>query len=299
MSLTPKDLKEAYERGENISALLRRHSGEVRNSEDVIQMSYDLQAGSYVAVQQAGELREKLGRYAKVIADELAALGPIYSLLDAGVGEATTLLRVLQDLPAQPKIIHGVDISWSRLKVGGEWFKTEGGPLDTQFIVATLSHLPYADNSFDVVYTSHAIEPNGGREQELLTELYRVTGRYLVLFEPGYELAPPDARKRMEHHGYCRDLPGHAKALGMKVLKHELAAACVNPGNPTAVTIIDKNAGGASQCVPWLVCPQYRTPMVTAEDLYYSEDSLRAYPVLRGIPCLKPEHGIIASKLTV
>jgi SAM-dependent methyltransferase len=296
MSLTPKDLKEAYERGENISALLRQHSGEGGNTEDVIQVSYDLQAGSYVAVQKQGELRGALDRYAASIAQELAGLGRIYSLLDAGVGEATTLLRVLQGLPQPPKVVHGVDISWSRLKIGGEWFFNEGGPGHTHFAVATLSHLPYADNSFDVVYTSHAIEPNGGRESELLAELFRVAARYLVLFEPSYELGSPEARDRMQKHGYCRDLPGHAKRLGMTVTRHELVPTRVKPENPTAITVIAKDAGCAP-AIPWFVCPQYRTPMVTAEDLYYSEDSMRAYPVLRGIPCLLPNHGIIACKL--
>ncbi|MDZ4288548.1 MAG: class I SAM-dependent methyltransferase [Prosthecobacter sp.] len=297
MSLTPKDLKAAYDRGENISALLRSHSGAMANSEDIIQLSYDLQAGSYVAVQNQDPWREILSRYALAVADHLSSLGSFHSLLDAGVGEATTLLRVLQGMPQKPAVVHGVDISWSRLKIGGEWFVSQGGPADTQFIVATMSHLPYADNSFDVVYTSHAVEPNGGREAELLAELCRVASRYVVLFEPGYELAPPEAQQRMAQHGYCRDLPGHARALGMTVVKHELLSACPNPNNPTAVTIIAKNPD-AAQSIPSLVCPQYRTPIFIADDLYYSADSLRAYPVLRGIPCLKPEHAIIASKLT-
>ncbi len=296
MSLTPQDLRAAYDRGENISALLRSHSGTLENSEEIIQLSYDLQAGSYIATQSDETWRGVVGRYAEAIADQFCGLGPIHSLLDAGVGEATTLLRVLQSMTQPPAVVHGVDISWSRLKVGGEWFVSQGGPPEAQFIVATMSHLPYADSSFDVVYTSHAVEPNGGREKELLAELYRVASRYLVLFEPGYELAPPEAQERMTQHGYCRDLPGHAKALGMKVVRHELLGCCANPNNPTAVTIIAKQPD-ASPVTPRLVCPQYRTPIVSAEDLHYSAESMRAYPVLRGIPCLKPEHAIIASKL--
>jgi ubiquinone/menaquinone biosynthesis C-methylase UbiE len=31
-------------------------------------------------------------------------------------------------------------------------------------VVADLFHIPFADNSVDVVYTSHSLEPNGGRE---------------------------------------------------------------------------------------------------------------------------------------
>jgi ubiquinone/menaquinone biosynthesis C-methylase UbiE len=34
--------------------------------------------------------------------------------------------------------------------------------------------LPFLHNSIDIVYTSHSIEPNGGKENLLLKELYRV-----------------------------------------------------------------------------------------------------------------------------
>lgn len=49
--------------------------------------------------------------------------------------------------------------------------------------------MPLKDNSIDIVYTSHSIEPNGGREEEALEELYRVANKYLILLEPDYELA--------------------------------------------------------------------------------------------------------------
>lgn len=298
MSLTPQDLRAAYDRGENISAILRSQADTLENSEEILQLSYDLQAGAYIALQSQDSWQDIFVRYAQAVADQLCGFGPIHSLLDAGVGEATTLLRVLKSMPQPPAVVHGVDISWSRLKVGSEWFMSQGGPSDVQFIVATISHLPYADNSFDVVYTSHAVEPNGGREKELLAELFRVASRYLVLFEPGFELALPEAQARMTQHGYCRDLPGHARALGMKVVKHELLSCCANFNNPTAVTVIAKQPD-AARSIPRLVCPLYRTPIVSAPDLHYSAESMRAYPVLRGIPCLKPEHAIIASKLTL
>lgn len=298
MNLTPKDLRAAYDRGENISALLRSDTGSQTNSEDIIQVSYDLQAGSYIAIlEKDPSLIGKLKAHASSVAGHLAEHGPIHSLLEAGVGEATTLIGVVQSLPTMPPFVHGIDISWSRLKSAKQWFKKQNGPEYAEFAVASITHLPYADNSFDVVLTNHAIEPNGGREEELLAELYRVCSRYLVVCEPAYELTTPEIRKRMDTHGYCRDLPGHARKLGMNVLKHEALKDNFLQHNPTAVTVIAKNPENGP-ATPQYVCPAYHTPMELIDGFYYSADSMRAYPVLRGIPCLKKEHAIIASKLT-
>lgn len=55
--------------------------------------------------------------------------------------------------------------------------------------VADMFKMPIADDAVDVVYTVHSMEPNGGREEELLDELYRITGKYLILVEPDYERA--------------------------------------------------------------------------------------------------------------
>ena len=41
-------------------------------------------------------------------------------------------------------------------------------------------NLPITDDSIDLVYTVHALEPNGGKEKEALKELYRITKKYLM-----------------------------------------------------------------------------------------------------------------------
>jgi uncharacterized protein YbaR (Trm112 family) len=45
-------------------------------------------------------------------------------------------------------------------------------------------------------------------------------------------------------------------------------------------------------------CPAYRTPVQRMKDCYYSERSMRAYPILGGIPCLRSSNAIIACKLS-
>ena len=193
----------------------------------------------------------------------------------------------------QPNYLHGFDISWSRVASCREWLANQG--IKNPFLsIASLLHTPYADSSFDIVYTLHAIEPNGGNESAILEELFRIASRYLVLLEPGYELATEEARRRMESLGYCTGLVRHAADLGMKVIRHAMFSHTENALNPTAITVIEKN-GGASTVVPKLVYPNFGTPLLEYPDSLFSAVALRAYPKLLGIPCLRREDGIIAS----
>ena len=43
--LTPLDLKERFHRGENVSAVLRKELGVEKNTPEIIEIAYDLQAG--------------------------------------------------------------------------------------------------------------------------------------------------------------------------------------------------------------------------------------------------------------
>jgi uncharacterized protein YbaR (Trm112 family) len=125
--------------------------------------------------------------------------------------------------------------------------------------------------------------------------LYRVARKYLILLEPGYELANDEARNRMDHHGYCRNLKGISESLGCDVVEHRLFPYTANPMNPTAITIIRKESGTA--CAPEvLACPQFKTPLKRIENALFSPEALVVYPIIRSIPCLRKENGIRASK---
>lgn len=295
--MTPRELRAAYERGENIMALLRKEENAARNDEGMIELSYDLQAGSYVHAIVRNPAQDEFKRqYCGAMAEVLKPLGPCTSILEAGVGEATIFKYLLDALDPRPRIAHGFDLCWSRVAVGRGWLQPGWEGTETLLSAASLTRIPYLANSFDVIFTSHAMEPNRGKEQEILAELHRVASRYVVLLEPAYELCTPEIRARMDQHCYVQDLPGNARALGFKVVKHELFPPSAHSHNPTAVTIIEKNAD-AAPATPAFACPQYGTPMQKMDGCYYSPDSMRAYPIVLGIPCLRAEHAIIASKL--
>jgi hypothetical protein len=291
--MNPSELRAAYERGENVIALLREKFGTLSNTEEFIEISYDLQAGSYIAAMENPVFAEKLQNYAGNLARILREYGAPTSLLEAGVGEATTMALVLRAYGCQGIDAHGFDLSWSRIHRARQWLARAGLP-DVTLCTGSLEKMPYADNSFDVVYTSHSIEPNGGREAQIIADLYRVASRYLILLEPAYELAAPEAQARMMQHGYCRDLRGHAERLGMKVILHQLFPVIQHPLNPTGLLIIEKDSS-RSAAKPQYECPKCRTPLLRYERVYYSPEGFTVYPIIAGIPCLRAENSITAS----
>ena len=99
----------------------------------------------------------------------------------------------------------------------------------------------------------------------------------------------------MDSHGYCRNIPEVAHNLGYKILKHELFPFCANPLNPTAITVIEKNTKQEKPSFT-LACPEFKTQLETIDGMMFSPEALRVYPVISGIPCLRVENGIFASK---
>ncbi|MGQ0429834.1 MAG: methyltransferase domain-containing protein [Gammaproteobacteria bacterium] len=295
-----RHIAELYARGENMLQNLRslrsdESTGadpvEPRNSVEDIMISYDFQAGSYIE----GYRRDPayLERYTEELAKILTALGPCATLLEAGCGEATTLAVLAGKIP-QPVALAGFDISWSRVRLGRD-FAGQRGQRPTLFC-ADLFRIPLADHSVDVVYTSHSIEPNGGRERDAVAELARVARRWLVLLEPAHELAGEEARRRMESHGYVRGLPAAIRNLGLELVEHRRFPVCANPLNPTGLYLVRIDAAAVPAGQFSFRCPVSGAPLLAGAHAYYAPQSFLAYPVLDGIPCLLESNAILATQ---
>ena len=226
----------AFREGHNVTATLRAHLGIDRNTPEIIEIPYDLQAGSYVAF--ADSEPGFMGEYAAQLA---GLLGPHLaegdSLLDAGTGEMTTLAHVVAALTAKPAKIYVTDVSGRRLQVGRQYAASHG--LAVTPLRAELSAIPLPNATVDLVTTNHALEPNGGREKEILSELLRVAKRKMVLFEPCYELASDDAKARMRSLGYVRDLSRYAEEAGGVVQSLTPLPLVHNVLNPTACLVVE------------------------------------------------------------
>lgn len=288
-------MRAAYAQGGNAMEYARQAAGTAGNSAVATLIAYDLQAGSYIAGVRANA--EANLRWSTQLAEILDPfLTKQSSLLEVGCGEATTLAGVLQNLTNTPNHALGFDISWSRCTEGLNWLSERA--VSARLFVADLFNIPLESASVDVVYTSHSIEPNGGREEDAIRELMRIARRAVVLVEPIYELANPDAQSRMRHHGYVRGLKETAARLGARVSDYRLLGHTSNPLNPSGLVLIEKNEANKAGGAPAWRCPLTHTSMSDLGDVFVSEKSGLVYPVLRGIPMLRGEHGIVASKIS-
>lgn len=232
-------------------------------------------------------------KYCSYLASIIENLGKYSSILEVGIGEGTTLAPLLLSLKKQPNKCYGFDISWSRIKYAKKFLK-ELNLNNVELFTGDLFCTPFKDNSIDIVYTSHSIEPNGGKEKEALIELYRITNKYLILLEPSYEFADEKSRKIMVSNGYITKLYSTAKELGYDVIAHRLFEISANPLNPTGIIIIRK--GLDSQILDPLCCPITKTSILKKDNAYFSKESLIAYPIIDEIPCLLPQNAVVATK---
>lgn len=286
-------IKEIYANGENIIKYLKSISKNKQNAIEDILISYDFQSGSYV--KGFSENPEFKNKYCNSLAKVIDSLGDFKSIIEVGVGEATTLGLLIRKLTNTPLDVLGFDISWSRLKFAKE-FLSDFDIKNVTLFTANLFEIPLLENSVEVVYTSHSIEPNGGKEKEALKELYRITGKYLILLEPSFEFANDEAQTRMKEHGYVTKLHSTALELGYKIIEHRLFDYSSNPLNPTGIMIIKKESSNNSNIN--LVCPISLTELIKYnESLLYSKQSLLAYPIIEEIPCLLKENSILATHL--
>lgn len=287
-------MRAAYARGENVMAWARAATGGDRNSALAILIAYDLQAGTYsAAARSAPDVRAK---WCAEMAELLApSLTPDDSVLEVGCGEATTLAGVLQRLPQRPREALGFDISWSRCREGGHWLAQHR--VHARLFVADLFHIPLADSSIDVVYTSHSLEPNGGMEEAAIRELLRVARKEVVLVEPIYELASAAGRERMAAHGYVRGLKAAAEKQGAVVVEHRLLELLLQPLNPSGVIRLRKDDGtvGVDRRDSIWQCPLTGVSLAERGEAFFGQESGLAYPVMKGVPLLRPEHAVVAS----
>ena len=291
-----KEIEKIYKNNGNILENIKKINKAKYNTEEGIMISYDFQSGTYVE-----NYKQNRAAVEVVWNDILNYLQRYcngkYSILECGVGEATTFSYILKNLIIKSYKAFGFDISWSRIKIGTEFLKENFLEDKADLFVANMFDIPFKDESVDVVYTVHAMEPNGGNEEKLLKELYRVAKRYLVLFEPIYELGSDKQKERMDNHGYVKNLKKICKKLNYKIIEYGLLENATNSLNRTGVIVIEKSIENANVCE--FCDPVSKGEFVKGISSYYCSDSFLAYPIVEGIPCFNKSNAILATKWKV
>ena len=154
MELILKKLQQLYQNQVNIVQYLKNKNKDDINAREEIMISYDLQAGRYI--KKALSNPEWENRYSNALSDVLNKLGYYDSILEVGVGEATTLINVLLKLLNAPSNIFGFDISYSRIRYAIKYVK-KYNINNIDLFVGDLFNTAFLDNSIDIVYSSHSL----------------------------------------------------------------------------------------------------------------------------------------------
>ena len=224
-------------------------------------------------------------------------------LLDVGTGELTTISQVLQKLQVSPSQVYIFDISWSRLFKGLKHAKANlANKYETLIpFVANMTAIPLPDKCVNITTSSHALEPNGGKLQQVISEIFRVTSDMVILFEPSYEINSDDGKRRMEDLGYIRDLDAVISSVGGKVLEKVKVINVANALNPTMCYVIqppkvDSRLEYMVNSVNFSI-PGTSVPLTRFSESYYSKQTGLTFPILREIPILREDCAFLATAL--
>ena len=299
MKIDLKELKQLFSNGVNIITYLKRKKKDDFNLINAIEIAYDLQSGSYIDYYNNNQesWKTECSEYVKILKQHIK-IGD--RILDCGTGEMTSLFGIFNKILLKNMKIYCFDISLSRILYGRQFLnKNASSGLIKSVVpfVADINAVPLMNKSMDVVFSTHGLEPNHGREKNILKEIFRVARRKVILFEPCFEKSSIEGQKRMEEHGYIRNLTKHIEDLGGEIEDViKLDKASKNPLNKTYAYIIKPSLIEEDSSNEGLfTCPINQIKLnVERTDCYYSSDSMYIYPIISSIPILKKEAAIIS-----
>ena len=279
-----EEAKRRFEAGENVSEAMKDGLS-VDDRRLLIEAVYDLQAGSYSETYFGGAHPAYEAHVADLIDGILKDLG-VREVLDCGIGEAT---RWVAKGGAAAYHLRGFDISLSRLSFARRNLVDAG--VRHSLFTADMFHIPVADNAAECVTTMHAMEPNGGMEERLISELLRVAGRYLVVMEPDYQRASPEQQARMQRLGYVTEVfPLLASRDDLIIHRCEPVEVFTNPLNRASILVAEKKE---PQTRPFaFASPISGGPLAEENGFLYDAAAGFAFAQLDGIPVLKPSDAV-------
>lgn len=288
-------VRAAYQRGENITELLRE-KGADSNSIEAIEIAYDLQAGTYIngLLENRNIFEERAGEIGEILASHVSFLD---TFLDCGAGELTTLSGISHYLPVNTKIL-AFDLSVSRLNVGLR-FASRAMRYDMLNglvpFSASMDEIPLHDSSIDIIFTNHSIEPNYGRELDILKELLRVSRKKLLLFEPSFEDNCEEGQSRMKKLGYARNLPNWIEKAGGTLVDKFPLRYVSNKLNPTYCYVVEKKQidyfCGLAEVN--FRCPHSHAELKDCGSYLWSSEGALAYPKINNISLLRNKDAIL------
>lgn len=282
-----------YGSGFNVVLHLQGNPDFEHEKELAIEIAYELQSGTYTLAEDSSR------PYIDGLIEQLTEVLGFHNvspkhLLDVGVGEATTLVALARELGMSS--VFGIDISFSRLSYARKRLRRDS--IEGNLAVANMDALPFGVNEFDLVLTVHAMEPNGGREFDLINELARVTSQWVLLVEPDWDLADESQRKRMRNLGYIGPLRKLFISAGLELVDAVPILNNSNQLNRATIFLLRKRNAGNIPVSPQMggwASPENHEPLEYMPDRSGLRSALGLlHPVVMGIPFLREKDALLA-----
>ena len=272
-----KELKIKYRNKVNIQKYLESRKFD---SDTSINVSYDIQSGSYINFFNNLSKKRKNSIYFPIIEEYNKNFKKCKTLLDFGCGELTSSSFIIKKLSKKINKYFATDISLNRLFLGKNYIKKKLTNKDYKKLTIfcnTSSKLPFRNNSIDLVLTVHALEPNNKNKNLILNELLRVSKYGLLLMEPYFEKSNKKQQRRMKKYNYIRGLKKTLVAKGcyVEVIKKDHH---INSLNESSIFIVKKikKTKVCNDCN--FVDPINQRELNTIDGFLYSKENFRLYP---------------------
>lgn len=298
------EARDIFLKGKNITTFLKEKLNTDENSSALIELSYELQSGSYIKNYHNDP--RFLNLYIKEISEIVNnKISKNCSILDVGCGELTTLSLLLKSLKIKPKRLYALDLSWSRIYIGLNFAKSILSSSDYKKIIpmiSDISEIPFADKSIDFTITNFALYSSHGKLDTLLTELFRVSNN-VILFEPFYEIASIEGQRRMDKLGYIRNIEQIINKLGGAITEKIILSNNANELTPAACFIIKpnshiENSDSKSKSKVEFTIPGSNFLLTKQDNFYISLDTGIIFPIVKKIPIFKNKTSLLATCLS-
>jgi ubiquinone/menaquinone biosynthesis C-methylase UbiE len=172
------------------------------------------------------------------------------SIIEIGAGELTTLFPVLQKIK-KVDFVAGLDLSFKRLQKGKNFLDNNKKKIN-QLVACDASNLPYKDNSFDLVFTHYCIEQVPLLAKQIISEMIRISSKYVIVIEPSYEFSNKITKARILNKGFPILKKSHFKNTKSKIIYRDGLpfTRYALYGEVTIIEKIDKISGKPKLCHP-------------------------------------------------
>ena len=267
-------------------------------SDNIInQISYGFQSGSYVDFYNYQKKRKEFPDYYydHIYSKIQKYIKNNYSILEPGVGEGTFIHELIIRNKKKYKNIDyfAFDYSFSRLLVCKNFLSKK--KVDTNLFLSEMSKIGIRKNSLDIIITHHALEPNRGKEKAIIEEFLNISNKYVILFEPIYELNPKKNKIRMDKYKYVKNLYNVCKKLNCEILEYGLLDINLNPKNLTGLIVLKKKKSKKNDAK--FKCLLTNNSLSEKKDFLYNDKTGIIYPKIKEIPILTEDKAIIAPKI--